>query len=94
MEVVYRQLILMLNPLYSTSRMVVLSNIRAYSDYDFFNGHQMQLGGRKGKDVIDFLHVPLNGYSSEQKQFSLMWLASSAASSTSLILLLLLLLLL
>ncbi|GKB39478.1 hypothetical protein Tco_0884420 [Tanacetum coccineum] len=46
------------------------------------------------EDVADSLHVPLNGYSSEQKQFSLMWLASSFASSTSLILLLLLLLLL
>ncbi|GKD56539.1 hypothetical protein Tco_1289926 [Tanacetum coccineum] len=28
--------------------MVVLSNIRAYSDYDFFDGHQMQSGRRKG----------------------------------------------
>ncbi|GKE65783.1 hypothetical protein Tco_1519944 [Tanacetum coccineum] len=28
--------------------MVVLSNIRVYSDYDFFNGHRMQSGGRKG----------------------------------------------
>ncbi|GJX90056.1 hypothetical protein Tco_0343382 [Tanacetum coccineum] len=48
MEVVYRQLILMLNRLYSTSHVVVLSNIRAYSDYDFSNGHRMQSGGRKG----------------------------------------------
>ncbi|GKF00740.1 hypothetical protein Tco_0027663, partial [Tanacetum coccineum] len=48
MKVVYRQLILMLNQLYSTSHMVVLSNIRSYSDYDFFNGHRMQSGGRKG----------------------------------------------
>ncbi|GKF89462.1 hypothetical protein Tco_0263425, partial [Tanacetum coccineum] len=44
--------------------------------------------------VADSLHVSLNGYSSEQKQFSLMWLASSSASSASLILLLLPLLLL
>ncbi|GJR17453.1 hypothetical protein Tco_0965980 [Tanacetum coccineum] len=28
--------------------MVVLSNIRAYLDYDFFDGHRMQSGGRKG----------------------------------------------
>ncbi|GKD29856.1 hypothetical protein Tco_1240634, partial [Tanacetum coccineum] len=47
-EVVHRQLILMLNRIYSTSHMVVLSNIRAYSDYDFFDGHRMQSGGRKG----------------------------------------------
>ncbi|GJT29542.1 retrovirus-related pol polyprotein from transposon TNT 1-94 [Tanacetum coccineum] len=47
-EVVHRQLILMLNQIYSTSHMVVLSNIRAYSDYDFFDGHRMQSGGRKG----------------------------------------------
>ncbi|GJY16935.1 hypothetical protein Tco_0387357 [Tanacetum coccineum] len=45
-EVVHRQLILMLNRIYSTSHMVVLSNIRAYSDYDFFDGHRMQSGGR------------------------------------------------
>ncbi|GKE16153.1 hypothetical protein Tco_1423730 [Tanacetum coccineum] len=38
----------MLNRLYSTSYMVVLLNIRAYSDYDFFDGHRMQSGGRKG----------------------------------------------
>ncbi|GKA32729.1 retrovirus-related pol polyprotein from transposon TNT 1-94 [Tanacetum coccineum] len=48
-EVVHRQLILMLNQIYSTSHMVVLSNIREYSDYEFFDGHQMQSGGRKGK---------------------------------------------
>ncbi|GKE78052.1 hypothetical protein Tco_1544172, partial [Tanacetum coccineum] len=36
-------------------------------------------------DVADSLHVPLNEYSSKQKQ-SLLWLASSSASSTSLIL--------
>ncbi|GKD29842.1 hypothetical protein Tco_1240620 [Tanacetum coccineum] len=47
-EVVHRQLILMLNQIYSTSHMVVLSNIRAYSDYDFSDGHRMQSGGRKG----------------------------------------------
>ncbi|GJR24892.1 hypothetical protein Tco_0973419 [Tanacetum coccineum] len=28
--------------------MVVLSNIQAYLDYDFFDGHRMQSGGRKG----------------------------------------------
>ncbi|GKC03870.1 putative reverse transcriptase domain-containing protein [Tanacetum coccineum] len=28
--------------------MVVLSNIRAYSDYDFLDDHRMQSGGRKG----------------------------------------------
>ncbi|GJW61631.1 hypothetical protein Tco_0110966 [Tanacetum coccineum] len=28
--------------------MVVLSNIQAYSDYDFSDGHRMQSGGRKG----------------------------------------------
>nr|GEW53918.1 hypothetical protein [Tanacetum cinerariifolium] len=38
------------------------------------------------KHLADSLHVSLNGYSSKQKQFSLMWLASSSASSTSLIL--------
>ncbi|GJX97409.1 hypothetical protein Tco_0353207 [Tanacetum coccineum] len=37
-------------------------------------------------DVADSLHVPLNGYSPKQKQFSLMWLASSSASSNPLIL--------
>ncbi|GKC57423.1 reverse transcriptase domain-containing protein [Tanacetum coccineum] len=47
-EVVHRQLILMLNRIYSTSHVVILSNIRAYSDYDFFDGHRMQSGGRKG----------------------------------------------
>ncbi|GJX77392.1 hypothetical protein Tco_0324203, partial [Tanacetum coccineum] len=35
------------------------------------------------EDVVDSLHVPLNGCSSEQKQFSLMWLASSSSSSSS-----------
>ncbi|GJY34272.1 hypothetical protein Tco_0418741, partial [Tanacetum coccineum] len=34
------------------------------------------------RDVADSLHVPLNGYSSKQKQ-SLLWLASSSASFTS-----------
>ncbi|GJU09492.1 hypothetical protein Tco_1131888 [Tanacetum coccineum] len=34
--------------------MVVLSNIQAYSDYDFFNGHRMQSG--EEKEVFDRLH--------------------------------------
>ncbi|GJU46528.1 hypothetical protein Tco_1203794 [Tanacetum coccineum] len=47
-EVVRRQLILMVNRIYTISHMVALSNIRAFSDYDFLDGHQMQSGGRKG----------------------------------------------
>ncbi|GJX88899.1 hypothetical protein Tco_0340913 [Tanacetum coccineum] len=38
------------------------------------------------RNVADSLHVPLNGYSPKQKQFSFMWLASSSASSNPLIL--------
>ncbi|GJQ93855.1 zinc finger, CCHC-type containing protein [Tanacetum coccineum] len=69
--------------------MVVLSNIQVYSDYDFFDGHQMQSGGRKG---IRFYLMEMDcmlstsGWLVCEKQFSLMWLASSSASSNPLIL--------